>query len=192
MAWVGTWHSSSKGDYSTTDLGNFTLYSSVVKTVTPCPSGQIIPGTAGECVPVIDAAGNPIAPNAPAPDTVRPLAADETHASFIAREINENPTLADLSKAALKVLGKDKDGFWLMIEGGDIDWGAHDNNMDNLIGTMNDFDKAVQQVITWINNHGGWSKNLLLVTADHDHYLTLNNDFVSKLTPNPNQISLRA
>ncbi|MEH2448561.1 MAG: alkaline phosphatase [Nostoc sp.] len=177
--------SSSKGDYSTTGLGNFTLYSSVVKTVTPCPSGQIIPGTAGDCVPVIDAAGNPIAPNAPAPDTVRPLAAGETDASFIAKEINENPTLADLSKAALKVLGKDKDGFWLMIEGGDIDWGAHDNNMDNLIGTMNDFDKAVQEVITWINNHGGWSKNLLLVTADHDHYLTLNNDFVSKLTPNP-------
>ena len=57
--------------------------------------------------------------------------------------------------------------------------------MVNLIDTMNDFDKAVQEVITWINNHGGWSKNLLLVTADHDHYLTLNNDFVSKLTPNP-------
>jgi len=26
--------------------------------------------------------------------------------------------------------------FWLMVEGGDIDWAAHDNNMDNLIGTM--------------------------------------------------------
>ncbi|MEH2414900.1 alkaline phosphatase [Nostoc sp.] len=175
--------SSSKGDYSLTGLNNGSLYSTVVKSVTPCPSGQIIPGTAGDCVPVVDAAGNPIA--GPTPDTVRPLAPGETDASFIAREINENPTLADLSKAALKVLGKDKDGFWLMIEGGDVDWAAHDNNMDNLIGTMNDFDKAVQEVISWVNKHGGWSKNLLLVTADHDHYLTLNNDFVSKLTPNP-------
>ncbi|MCC5607697.1 alkaline phosphatase [Nostoc sp. CHAB 5834] len=180
--------SSSKGDYSLTGLDNFSLYSSVVKagTAATCPSGQIIIGTAGDCVPVIDAAGNPIAPNAPAPDTVRPLAPGETDASFIAKEINENPTLADLTKAALTVLGKDKDGFWLMVEGGDIDWAAHDNNMDNLIGTMNDFDKAVQQVISWVDNHGGWSKNLLLVTADHDHYLTLNNDFASKLTPNPN------
>lgn len=179
--------SSSKGDYSLTGLGNFTLYSSVVKsggTPPTCPSGQIITGTAGDCVPVVDTAGNPV--TGPTPDTVRPLAPGETNASFIAKEINENPTLADLSKAALKVLGKDKDGFWLMIEGGDVDWAAHDNNMDNLIGTMNDFDKAVQEVISWVNNHGGWSKNLLLVTADHDHYLTLNNDFVSKLTPNPN------
>lgn len=180
--------SSSKGDYSLTGLDNFSLYSSVVKagTAATCPSGQIITGTAGDCVPVIDAGGNPIAPNAPAPDTVRPLAPGETDASFIAKEINENPTLADLTKAALTVLSKDKDGFWLMVEGGDIDWAAHDNNMDNLIGTMNDFDKAVQQVISWVDNHGGWSKNLLLVTADHDHYLTLNNDFASKLTPNPN------
>ncbi|MEH2388946.1 MAG: alkaline phosphatase [Nostoc sp.] len=175
--------SSSKGDYSLTGLNNASLYSSVVKIVSPCPSGKIIPGTVGDCVPVVDAAGNPV--SGPTPDTVRPLAPGETDASFIAREINENPTLADLSKAALKVLGKDKDGFWLMIEGGDVDWSAHDNNMDNLIGTMNDFDKAVQEVISWVNKHGGWSKNLLLVTADHDHYLTLNNDFVSKLTPNP-------
>ncbi|MEH2004818.1 alkaline phosphatase [Nostoc sp.] len=175
--------SSSKGDYSLTGLNNASLYSSVVKSVSPCPSGKIIPGTVGDCVPVVDAAGNPIA--GPTPDIVRPLAPGETDASFIAKEINENPTLADLSKAALKVLGKDKDGFWLMIEGGDVDWAAHDNNMDNLIGTMNDFDKAVQEVIGWVNKHGGWSKNLLLVTADHDHYLTLNNDFVSKLTPNP-------
>lgn len=178
--------SSSKGDYSLTGLDNFSVYSSVVKGGTPenpCASGQIIPGTAGDCVPVLDAAGNPT--SGPTPDTVRPLAPGETDASFIAREINENPTLADLTKAALTVLGKDKDGFWLMVEGGDIDWAAHDNNMDNLIGTMNDFDKAVQEVMTWIENHGGWSKNLLLVTADHDHYLTLNNDFASKLTANP-------
>jgi alkaline phosphatase len=175
--------SSSKGDYSLTGLNNGSLYSSVVRSVSPCPSGQIIPGTSGDCVPVVDAAGNPV--TGPTPDTVRPLAPGETDASFIAREINENPTLADLTKAALTVLGKDKDGFWLMVEGGDVDWAAHDNNMDNLIGTMNDFDKAVQQVITWVDNHGGWSKNLLLVTADHDHYLTLNNDFASKLTPNP-------
>jgi alkaline phosphatase len=179
--------SSSKGDYSTTGLDNFSLYSTVVRSATatsPCPSGQIIPASVAECVPVLDANGNPV--NGPTPDTVRPLAPGETDASFVAREINENPTLADLSKAALNVLGKDKDGFWLMIEGGDIDWSAHDDNIDNLIGTVNDFDKAVQEVIGWINKNGGWSKNLLIVTADHDHYLTLNNDFVSKLTPNSN------
>jgi alkaline phosphatase len=109
-------------------------------------------------------------------DTVRPLRAGETDAQFIATERNQNPTLDDLSKAALNVLGKDKDGFWLMIEGGDIDWGAHDNNLDNMIGTTLDFDKAVGSVITWINANGGWANNELIVTADHDHYLTLNDN----------------
>lgn len=115
------------------------------------------------------------------PDTVRPLLAGETDASFIAKERNQNPTLDDLSKAALSVLGKDPDGFWLMIEGGDIDWSAHDNNIDNLIGTVLDFDKAVGSVIKWINANGGWADNELIVTADHDHYLTLNNDFPTLL-----------
>jgi alkaline phosphatase len=111
------------------------------------------------------------------PDLLRPLKAGETDAQFIATERNQNPTLDDLSKAALSVLGKDKDGFWLMIEGGDIDWAAHDNNIDNLIGATLDFDKSVGSVIDWINKNGGWADNELIVTADHDHYLTLNGDF---------------
>ncbi|WP_392478839.1 esterase-like activity of phytase family protein [Nostoc sp. C110] len=110
-------------------------------------------------------------------DTTRPLLPGETDASFIAKEVNENPTLNDLTNAALDVLGKDPDGFWLMVEGGDIDWSAHDNNIDNLIGTTLDFDKAVGSTIDWINNNGGWDENLLIVTADHDHYLTLDGDF---------------
>ncbi|BDI15498.1 hypothetical protein ANSO36C_13000 [Nostoc cf. commune SO-36] len=110
-------------------------------------------------------------------DTTRPLLPGETDASFIAKEVNENPTLNDLTNAALDVLKKDPDGFWLMVEAGDIDWSAHDNNMDNLLGTTLDFDKAVGSTIDWINNNGGWEENLLIVTADHDHYLTLDGDF---------------
>jgi alkaline phosphatase len=111
------------------------------------------------------------------PDLDRPVSPNETTAQFIQRERNENPTLNDLTKAALTVLGKDPDGFWLMIEGGDVDWAGHDNNMDNLIGTVLDFDRSVGTVIRWINQHGGWERNQLIVTADHDHYLTLNDDF---------------
>ncbi len=111
------------------------------------------------------------------PDLLRPLAPGETDAQFIAKERNENPTLQQLSTAALDVLGKDKDGFWLMIEGGDIDWAAHDNNLDNLIGATLDFDKSVGSVIDWIEKNGGWEQNELIVTADHDHYMNLNPDF---------------
>ncbi|MBW4510257.1 MAG: alkaline phosphatase [Scytonematopsis contorta HA4267-MV1] len=117
----------------------------------------------------------------PTPDIVRPVTSGETTTQFIARERNENPTLGDLTQAALNVLGKDPDGFWLMVEGGDVDWAAHDDNMDNLIGNMLAFDEAVQRTITWIGNNGGWSKNMLIITADHDHYLTLNSNFPTLL-----------
>lgn len=110
-------------------------------------------------------------------DFVRPLRAGETDAQFIATERNENPTLDDLTKAALAILGKDPDGFAVTIEGGDIDWAAHDNSIDNLIGTVLDFDKAVGSVIAWIAANGGWEENQLIITADHDHYLNLNEDF---------------
>lgn len=139
--------SSADGDYSTTGLDMFSLFTS----------------------------------QGLKPDTKRPLLPGETDSEFIAREINENPTLKDLSLAALSALSKDQDGFWLMIEGGDIDWAAHDNNLDNLLGTMLDFDKAVGSVIDWINNNGGWEENLLIVTADHDHYLTLNPNYPTLL-----------
>lgn len=107
----------------------------------------------------------------------RPLEEGETDESFIAREIDENPTLVEMTSASLDVLGDDPDGFWLMIEGGDIDWSAHANDMDAHLGTLRDFDESVAEVDTWIQENGGYEENLLIVTADHDHYLTLNDDF---------------
>jgi alkaline phosphatase len=151
------------GDYSMTGLDNFSVYSTAAAST--APQGQ--PPNNGTQIPT--------------PDTVRPLVLGETTRSFITRERKANPTLAQMSRAALNVLGKDKDGFWLMIEGGDIDWAAHDNNMDNLIGTMFSFDQAVGEVIDWIERNGGWKKNVLIVSADHDHYLTLNSDFARLL-----------
>jgi alkaline phosphatase len=115
------------------------------------------------------------------PDLDRPLGPNETKVQFIQQERNENPTLNELTTAALTVLGKDPEGFWLMVEGGDVDWAAHDNNLDNLIGTVLDFDQSIGTVIKWIEGHGGWARNQLIVTADHDHYLTLNSDFPDRL-----------
>lgn len=107
----------------------------------------------------------------------RELAPGETDEQFIARETDENPTLTELTTAALDVLEEDDQGFWLMIEGGDIDWAAHANDMDAMLGTLKDFDESVAATQEWIADNGGWEENLLIVTADHDHYLTLNDDF---------------
>ena len=107
----------------------------------------------------------------------RPLAEGETPEQFIARERDENPRLFELAAAALDVLEDDPDGFWLMVEGGDIDWGLHDNDIDNAVGSVLEFDLAVETVVNWIGRHGGFDENLLIVTADHDHYLTLHDNY---------------
>jgi len=91
----------------------------------------------------------------------------------LAAELKQNPTVAQLTEQALKALGKDKDGFWLMVEVGDIDWAAHATNMDLLLGTQQDINDVTNTVTKWVEANGGWSQNQVMVTADHDHYLTL-------------------
>ena len=70
--------------------------------------------------------------------------------------------------AALNVLGQDPEGLVLMVEGGAVDWANHANQTGRMMEEMNDFNDAVAEVIAWIEQHGGWSQNLLIVTGDHE------------------------
>ncbi len=83
------------------------------------------------------------------------------------------PNLVLLSKVALDNLSDDPDGFFLMIEGGAVDWAAHHSQTGRLIEEQQDFIDAVETVVNWIESHGGWDENLLVITADHEcGYLT--------------------
>ena len=88
----------------------------------------------------------------------------------------ENPTLEESTRAALAVLGRDPEGFALMVEGGAVDWAGHANNLDYMIGEQRDFDAAVAAVIDWVEDPqtpADWENTLLIVTGDHDcGYLT--------------------
>ncbi|MCM3316432.1 alkaline phosphatase [Rummeliibacillus stabekisii] len=76
----------------------------------------------------------------------------------------ETPSLADMTNSAIKQLSKDKDGFFLMIEGSQIDWAGHDNDIVGAMSEMKDFEKAFQAAI----NYAKKDKNTLVVaTADH-------------------------
>lgn len=91
---------------------------------------------------------------------------------YSAADLNENPTLADMTEAALTTL-EHRDRFWLMLEAGEVDWANHTNNIDNSIGAMLSGEKAFESVVRWVETHGGWKDTALIVTADHGHYLNL-------------------
>jgi alkaline phosphatase len=83
----------------------------------------------------------------------------------------ENPTLAEMTKSALAVLGRNPDGFVLLIEGGAVDYAGHDNNMNHMIGEQIDFDEAVMAVVDWVEdpaNGSNWDNTLVIVTGDHE------------------------
>ncbi|WP_207394941.1 alkaline phosphatase [Bremerella alba] len=94
-------------------------------------------------------------------------------AEYTQEDIRENVTLADMSMAALDVLEAKGQPWWLMIEAGDVDWANHSNNIDDSIGAVLSGDEAFHQVTQWIEKHGGWDDTCLILTADHGHYLVV-------------------
>ncbi|MEM8591909.1 MAG: alkaline phosphatase [Pseudomonadota bacterium] len=78
------------------------------------------------------------------------------------------PTLATMSLGALNVLDQDEDGFFVMIEGGAVDWMGHANNMPRFIEEQIDFNLAVDAVIEWVETNSSWEETLLIVTSDHE------------------------
>ena len=87
-------------------------------------------------------------------------------------DIDENPTLADMTRAALDVLAA-RGSFWLMVEAGDVDWASHANNIDTAIGAVKSGDAAFWAVVKWVEQHGGWKDTAVIVTADHGHMFVL-------------------
>jgi alkaline phosphatase len=79
------------------------------------------------------------------------------------------PHLAEMAASALTVLEKNHRGFFLMVEGSQVDWANHAMNYDYQLGEMLAFDDAVTVVRNWIaaDEHRKES-TLLIVVADHD------------------------
>lgn len=88
-------------------------------------------------------------------------------------DLEENPTLAEMTQAALDVLGENKRGFWLMVEAGDVDWANHDDNLDSSIGAVLSGEQAFQAITDWVERNNCWEETAVIVTADHGHFLVL-------------------
>lgn len=93
---------------------------------------------------------------------------DLTAAPYVVPPLEDIPTLSDLAVAALNVLEDDPDGFFLMIEGGAIDWASHANQAGRMLEEQVAFDAAVQAVVDWVETRSSWEETLVIVTADHE------------------------
>ena len=92
---------------------------------------------------------------------------------YTPEEIFENPSLAEMTDAALQVLNTNEKGFWLMVEAGDVDWANHNNNIDDAIGAVFSGAKAFDAITNWVETNSSWEDTLLIVTADHGHMMNV-------------------
>ncbi len=76
-----------------------------------------------------------------------------------------NPSLQQMTQTAIDILNNDPDGFFLMVEGGQIDWASHNNDAENAIQDTIDFDHAVSVGKEYFNTH---PNSMMVVTADHE------------------------
>jgi alkaline phosphatase len=81
------------------------------------------------------------------------------------RDDRTEPTLVEMSEKSLDLLSQDPDGFFLMIEGGQIDWGGHNNDAGVMLHELLQLDAAVRKVLDWARER---DDTLVLVTADHE------------------------
>src|SRR5512133_273119 len=99
-----------------------------------------------------------------------PVAVDSPGHPKVERPSIGAPTLGTASIAALEVLSSDPQGFFLLIEQGDIDWANHAHDYARMVGCVADLDAAVRDVVAFIDRPGDeidWSNTTLIVTADH-------------------------
>ncbi|KGE16150.1 alkaline phosphatase [Sphingobacterium deserti] len=75
-------------------------------------------------------------------------------------------TLEQITQSAIASLEGNEKGFFLMVEGGKIDWASHANDATTTIREMLDFNKAVKRVYEFYKQHP--EETLIIVTADHE------------------------
>ena len=82
---------------------------------------------------------------------------------------NVQPSLSEMTETAIKMLSKDKDGFYLMVEAGRVDHGHHEGNAQRALNDAIALSDAVAKAVELVD----LSETLILVTADHSHVFTI-------------------
>lgn len=76
-------------------------------------------------------------------------------------------TLAEMTECAVRFLTKEHNkGFFLMAEGGKIDWACHNNDLATVVNEVIDFDNAVKVAYEFYRKHP--KETLIVISADHE------------------------
>lgn len=87
--------------------------------------------------------------------------------------IENVPTLETMTLGALNHLGKNENGFFVMVEGGAVDWAAHANNAQRLIEEQVDFNRSISAAVSWVENFSSWEETLMIVLTDHGNAMPM-------------------
>ncbi|KAB1279226.1 Intestinal-type alkaline phosphatase [Camelus dromedarius] len=86
----------------------------------------------------------------------------------VQRDFTKDPSLAEMTEAALRLLSRNPRGFYLFVEGGRIDHGHHENVAYRALTEAIEFDNAIDKTSQLTSEND----TLTLVTADHSHVFT--------------------
>ena len=93
--------------------------------------------------------------------------ADRTAIPYAIDRTKNDLKLADITRSAINFLSKDlSKGFFLMVEGGKIDWACHSNDAATVFHEVVDMDEAVKVAYEFYSQHP--DETLIVVTADHE------------------------
>ncbi|MDR9828362.1 alkaline phosphatase [Vibrio sp. FNV 38] len=93
--------------------------------------------------------------------------------AFDCTYLDNSPSLEVMSKGALNYLSQNENGFFVMIEGGAVDWAAHANHTARIIEEQVDFDDSVAAVMQWVEENSSWEETMLVITTDHGNSYVL-------------------
>ncbi|MDH8676767.1 alkaline phosphatase [Fusibacter bizertensis] len=77
---------------------------------------------------------------------------------------DEEPSLAEMTDKAIELLSQNDEGFFLMVEGSQVDWAAHGNQTVGLISEIKAFDEAVGVALDFAKSN---ADTLIIIASDH-------------------------
>ncbi len=101
---------------------------------------------------------------------------ERSHMKYEADRLSDTagePSLAEMTEKAIKILQKNDKGFYLQVEAGRIDHGHHAGNAYRALTDTIALSDAVQKTVDTLKAVGELDNTLIVVSADHSHVFTI-------------------